>query len=423
MTAAEKILQKSLVASGLDSSEWNSIQAGLRDRAFFSAKVAEANILHAMRDLASKQAAGEMSLTDARLEMRRFLERVGYRPSDEDKDTIKDLYSQSRLDIIMKTNAATARGYVQMKIATTPGALAAAPAWELYRQRNPRGQGRDWPARWAAAYEAVSGSGAVEHRMIALKTSPIWQALGDGAGGFKDTLGNPYPPFAFNSGMRVRSVLRSDCEKLGLVAGGAGAEPPSVPAFNDGLSAKVPFNGVNDPAWKNLKASFGDQIAYKGGEVVWKSELLRDLARGEGSVRLGKSTPSLLSHYSGTDLEHLENTSLTVRGEWVAQHAGKHLAGSETDQRNIPLVPGDFELLPSLWRNPDLVLPGKYKGSSVLGLETFDECVLMLAIDHRSGAMPLSFWKTKSPRASGLMASRLRATLPQRTQTLYHNPL
>ena len=40
MTAAEKIPQKALVASNLDSSQWNSIQAGLRDRAFFSSDAA-----------------------------------------------------------------------------------------------------------------------------------------------------------------------------------------------------------------------------------------------------------------------------------------------------------------------------------------------------------------------------------------------
>jgi len=68
-----------------------------------------------------------------------------------------------------------------------------------------------------------------------------------------------------------------------------------------------------------------------------------------------------------------------------------------------------------MWRDPDSVTRGKYAGSSVLQMETLDGGLLNLVIDHRSGAMPLSFWKAKSPRASDLMVSRLRATLPQRT--------
>jgi hypothetical protein len=50
--------------------------------------------------------------------------------------------------------------------------------------------------------------------MCALKTSPIWQALADGAGGFEDTLGSPYPPFAFGSGMAWVNVRRSEWKRI-----------------------------------------------------------------------------------------------------------------------------------------------------------------------------------------------------------------
>ena len=57
--------------------------------------------------------------------------------------------------------------------------------------------------------------------MVALKSSPIWQALGDGVGGFKDTLGNPYPPFAYSSGMGWTDISRRECAELGLDVDGA----------------------------------------------------------------------------------------------------------------------------------------------------------------------------------------------------------
>ena len=73
---------------------------------------------------------------------------------------------------------------------------------------------------------------ALKDRFIALKSSPIWQALGDGVGGFTDTLGNPYPPFAYSSGMDWQAVDRDTCEKLGLVKSSSPASMPERPSLS-----------------------------------------------------------------------------------------------------------------------------------------------------------------------------------------------
>ena len=74
-------------------------------------------------------------------------------------------------------------------------------AWKLTRVE-PRERPRtDWPQRWQAAGDACGWQGALHSPMIALKSSPIWVALGSGVGGFDDALGNDYPPFAYESGM------------------------------------------------------------------------------------------------------------------------------------------------------------------------------------------------------------------------------
>jgi hypothetical protein len=62
----------------------------------------------------------------------------------------------------------------------------------------------------------VAWEGALQGRLIALKGSPIWQALANGAGGYQDTLGHPFPPFAFHSGMDWAAVKRARCIELGL---------------------------------------------------------------------------------------------------------------------------------------------------------------------------------------------------------------
>lgn len=111
------------------------------------------------------------------------------------------------------------------------------PALELkrvYDRDVPRGQRRlaggalvpvpdqDWPHRWHAAAEASGDAKALQvlektGRMVALKSSGIWAALGAGAGGYTDTLQQPFDPLAFNTGFRQREVNREDAEALGLL--------------------------------------------------------------------------------------------------------------------------------------------------------------------------------------------------------------
>lgn len=112
------------------------------------------------------------------------------------------------------------------------------PAWELSREFDrevPRGfrknavgelvpvPGQDWPSRWRAAAVASGDTAALrvlneDGRMVALKSSRIWQALGDGAGGYMDALGYPFAPFAFDSGFDTSGVDVSKCAELGLIA-------------------------------------------------------------------------------------------------------------------------------------------------------------------------------------------------------------
>lgn len=105
------------------------------------------------------------------------------------------------------------------------------PALELlrvYDRATPRGSSDrkgddDWFTRWEAA-----GGTIVDTRMVALKSDPVWQALGNGEGGYTDTLGNPFPPFAFNSGYEVDEIDRAQAEELGLLKKDETAEPAEL---------------------------------------------------------------------------------------------------------------------------------------------------------------------------------------------------
>lgn len=164
----------------------------------------------------------------ARTDIKKLLRELNYSPAEGEAGTLEDLSSDARINLILRTNTELAQGagrFIQMNDADV---LDEFPAQELYRLEETVKQ-RDWETRWRDAASESGDDDAARvleesGRMVALKASPIWDSLGDGAGGYDDTLGNPYPPFAFNSGMWVESVSRADAEELGLITGEQTAE-------------------------------------------------------------------------------------------------------------------------------------------------------------------------------------------------------
>jgi len=126
--------------------------------------------------------------------------------------------SEARINLMMQTQRRMAQSLGQLA-AQTPGQIARYPAWRLVRGGTRKVPREDWKRRWDAAGLATGWQGALSGDFVALKDSPIWGALGQGAGGFRDTIGNPYPPFAFGSGMTWERVSRDEAQKLGLVSG------------------------------------------------------------------------------------------------------------------------------------------------------------------------------------------------------------
>ena len=272
MTAAEKILKKALVGSSLNSREWNLVQAGLRDRAFFSSQVESAKILHAARKMVTDRAGGQLSASEIRRDLRKVISSTGYRPPEGKEATLQDLYSKRRLDTIIRTNVEQARGYVRHLDGMKPGAFAAFPGQELIRVRERKAK-RDWVTRWKNA-----GGQFYNGRMIALRDDPIWERI--------SVFGNPFPPFDWGSGMGVRAVSRRDSIALGVITDEAvrekvqalKAEKPV--AMNENLAVSVTPEEESE-----LRQAFGDQIAIENGEARWRDGLVSGLKPDE-TVRL-----------------------------------------------------------------------------------------------------------------------------------------
>ena len=125
--------------------------------------------------------------------------------------------NEPRIDLIVKTQRRMAQSLGQLMAGSTPGQLRRYPAWRLVRGGTRRVPRDDWDRRWIAAGSETGWQGACRDDYVALKDSPIWDALGAGAGGFRDAIGNPFPPFAFGSGMTWQRVSRGECAALGLI--------------------------------------------------------------------------------------------------------------------------------------------------------------------------------------------------------------
>ena len=376
MTEAELILQKALVGSNLDSSQWNQIQAGFRNRAFFSSRVAEVNILAAMRERVAKYAEGETDLSKIRMMIRDDLRRANYTPEPGQENTIHDLFSQARLDVIIKTNVAQARGYMQYAEGMSPGAFAAFPAQEFTRIAHRRNQRQDWPQRWAKAGGKTYGG-----RMIALKDDPVWERL--------SVFGNPFPPFDWGSGMGVLDVDRKTAIRLGLISDEElrgkvqQLRQKPVPDFNANLQATVPVPNLRHDSLcgQVLIKNFGDQVAIENSVVSWQGNLIQDVISGR------RKKAQLGVGYNGRPLPLSHN--------FFREHLSKHFGDNETNPQSIPLTTGDYELLPAVWRKPDRVT--KSRDRDHLEFETFDGGILHLFVSEQKGIR--SFYKTKSGRS------------------------
>ena len=148
-----------------------------------------------------------LDIGQARAQMKGFLREISYRPKPGDEGTIKDLFSDARLNIKLRTDVEMMQGYGRYTAGQNPETLDQFPAQELVRVAR-----RKVPRNWAATWRAAGGKFYGRGRMIAAKDDPIWTAI--------SRFGLPYPPFDYNSGMGLRDVRREEAEALGVMEPG-----------------------------------------------------------------------------------------------------------------------------------------------------------------------------------------------------------
>lgn len=267
---------KTILPTSLNSTQLAALGPDFHRRALVSARLGNASVLDTIYSGLQSLLKGNSNVPEQRLAIQRALAASGYQAPADKEGTLQDFGSRARQDLILETNLATARGYGQFVVANDPDLLDGFPAWELVRDESrdvPRGSDKStigWERRWMTAAQASGdgkAGGALTNggRMVALKNSPIWNWLGD-TGLFPDGLGNPYPPFAFNSGMGVEEVDREDAVSLGLIDADTPIEPADLPGFNENFEASPAI--ANTDILNELIQSLGDFVKLSKGVLT-----------------------------------------------------------------------------------------------------------------------------------------------------------
>lgn len=232
---------KTILPTTLSSKELANISAANKRASLFSAKVANADVLktidEAIGDILEPGADGSgLSIAYARERIDKALEQIGYTAPAGKENSIEDLGSTQRQQLIIETQLGMATGYGNFLESQTDVALQLFPAQELFRTEDRRVP-RDWDAIWRQAAEDSADDTALAvyndtGRMVALKDSPIWFEIGD--------FGNPFPPFFFQSGvLGLREIDQDEAEDLGLLKPGQTVKPTELESFDKTVVSKV----------------------------------------------------------------------------------------------------------------------------------------------------------------------------------------
>lgn len=288
---------KTAVASRLSSQEWrDKVAVGLRDRAFFSARIENARVLQTIQDYISDflqktidpahgglKAQGRAEFV---ADMRELCQREGIgkldpatgkiSPEIDDAD-ITDIRSISRLQLIFDVQTEQAYEYGYWSQGNDPDILSAYPAQRFIRVR---------PVKVPRPYHAAA-EGSVRRK----DDLDFWLSM-------NPDFGVPYGPWGFNSGMGVEDVGRREAQALGLIEPGEKIAPPDRD-LNTRLSASV--RDFSHEIMQELRDVFGEQIKIEGGKAWWTGIVSEPVKPEPPAQKTASTTPQEALAIAGID--------------------------------------------------------------------------------------------------------------------------
>ena len=241
------------------------IPAVIRARAFFSARVAEAHILERFREISDRYSSGEISRDEARHLLRQFARSEG---KDDGTQSLRNLASTARLNLILDQNAKMARAVGQYEAMHRPANLQMFP-YVIYRasvgSKHPRGSHRQFDGK------------------VIAKNDP-W-------------LKNHWPPWEFGCNCDLQNCTAKKAAGLpGLtdedrkVASQSGFEFDPSTAFEEFDCSVIQRAGMMGEVREEAEIEFGSQISFKNGKASFEDKGFHTFEdEGRGSALLWKN--------------------------------------------------------------------------------------------------------------------------------------
>ena len=252
------------------------IPAVIRARAFFSARVAEAHILERFREISDRYSSGEISRDEARHLLRQFARSEG---KDDGTQSLRNLASTARLNLILDQNAKMARAVGQYEAMHRPANLQMFP-YVIYRasvgSKHPRGSHSQFDGK------------------IIAKDDP-W-------------LKTHWPPWEFGCNCDLQNCTAKKAAGLpGLtdedrkVASQGGFEFDPSTAFEEFDCSVIQRAGMMGKVREEAEIEFGSQISFKNGKASFEDKgfhTFEDEGRGSALLWKNENLPQAPGEYS-----------------------------------------------------------------------------------------------------------------------------
>ena len=359
--AVKRLAAKSPVRSTLSSADWAAVPLALRERAQFSARIDNLQVMQEIQDKLMQavdlqrhpKAGGRSAFMDRSkfiAEMRQVMTGAGL---DLGYEGLTNPAALKRLGLIYDFQLTDAHEYGRWKMGQDEALLEAWPCQEFLRVESRRKPRENWRVRWKIARGQL-----YKGRMIARKDDPVWLHPE------LNRFGRWWPPFDYNSGMGVRDVSREEAVELGVI-GPDDRVAPKESEFNEGLQASV--RGLDTSNLQKLIDYYGEGVSIGDGVAVYEQEKkIRELYASAitnpepaGALRLGKASARAvdLARAVGVDLSDAEMqlTAGQIR-HIINEHGQPGLLGPGSGEKRkgiIPVTLADLLMLPEVWRHPD----------------------------------------------------------------------
>lgn len=264
MAILDKTQRKTISPSSLDTQGWSELPLAYRERAFFSAKVENAQFLQRAKNLITQYQSNERDPEHGGMtsqgrsqfinELKEFCYQEGIGRADSNgkllplnDNDLKDIRSTRRLGLIYDTQTEQANAYEDWKNGQDDVLLQWYPAQRFIRVRH------------SAAPRPIH---AANEGAVRLKNdTKFWTSM-------NPDFGVPWGPWGFNSGMGVEDVDRAEALALGLIKDGDILEPDTK-NFNENLAASIEDLDPDMSDW--LLDSLDGQGSIIDNKIFFKS--------------------------------------------------------------------------------------------------------------------------------------------------------